>query len=138
GDVLVASSIGSTETDEIVELTGASGVAELLESAGLRVRIGTIVSAPAIVSGAPARAHAARAGALAVDMESLWCAPLARRHPFAVVRTVLDVPGRELRSFATPLAARKAFRSLVVASRALAHWTPEAVYEHPLEEVGEP
>jgi len=39
---------------------------------------------------------ASAAGAIAVDMESVWLAPAARGRPFAVLRVVLDSPTHEL------------------------------------------
>jgi 4-hydroxy-3-methylbut-2-enyl diphosphate reductase len=124
GAVVVATSIGSVQTGEAVALRGATEVAELLEHAGLRAHLGPVVCSPKILHGAEARRDAASAGALAVEMEALWLTPLAERHPFAVVRVVLDTPGAELSSLATPGAALRALRVLRECAAALCNWSP--------------
>ncbi|MCU1493052.1 MAG: hpnH [Acidimicrobiaceae bacterium] len=137
GEVVVASSLHSTTSSEPVHLDAGEEVAEILERAGLAVHHAPVVSSPAVVSGDVARRAATAGGAVAVDMESYWCAPLARRRPFVVVRVVVDVPGRDLWSLATPGAATRAYRSLVRSARALRHWSPVSVNGSPLLEVGD-
>ncbi len=127
GDLVVANSCaGIEEEEEPVALPHAADVAALIARAGPpgEVHLAPVVSTPKVLRGAAERARLAQYGALAVDMESRWCAPLAERHPFAVVRAVLDVPGREVLSPATPMATWKAYRSLVWAARTLRDWSP--------------
>ncbi|MCU1490538.1 MAG: lytB [Acidimicrobiaceae bacterium] len=126
GDLVVATSCaGLEEDDEPYLLPEAASVAHLLGLAGLSasVHLGPVVSTPRVLKGLEERTKAGRRGALAVDMESLWCASLARVHPFAVVRAVLDVPGHDVLSAATPAATWRAFRSLSAAARALRSWS---------------
>ncbi len=124
GDVVVASEVSGLDSDETLELRTAGEVAELLTGAGLRgVVAAPIVSSARIVHG-EGRAKAAARGAAAVDMESLWCAPLARVTPFAVVRVLVDVPAAELSVLARPAALYAAGRALARAAGALGHWSP--------------
>ncbi len=125
GDIVVASELSSLDSDETIALTGALELAERIEQAGTRrVTVAPIVSSARIVHGGEARAKAAARGAVAVDMESLWCAPLAREHPFAVVRVLVDVPGVELGLLAKPGALVASFRRLALAARAVEAWSP--------------
>lgn len=137
GEVVVASSLGSTTGADTVPVDAGEQVASLLAQAGLVVHHAPIVSSPAIVSGEAARHEASVRGFVAVDMESYWCEPLARSRPFAVVRVVLDVPGRDLRSLATLGAGLRAYRSLARAARALRRWSPLGVNGSTLLEVGD-
>ena len=137
GDVVVASELSSTEGGARVPLASAPEVAALLSQAGLSVREVPVVSSPTIVNGAGARREASSGGAVAVDMESYWCAPLAAERPFAVVRVVLDLPGRELWSPASLPAAAVAFRTLVRSARALARWSPAGAGEPRFQKVGD-
>jgi len=115
----------------------AASIADLLTRERMSVRRGAIVSTSAIIHGETNRRHAGRNGALAVDMESYWCGPLAVHHPFVVVRVLLDVPGIELRSPAVVSAARDTYRALRIVARTLAQWSPVSVDRYPLSEVGE-
>ncbi len=137
GELVVASSVGPIDAEESFVFPEAESAAAHLAACGVAARLAPIVSSPTMLAGTHARDRAAATGARVVDMETLWCAPLARRHPFVVVRAVVDTRGRELRSPATPLAALRAWRALVVAARALAHWDPESVFAYPLLEVGD-
>lgn len=123
-DVIVASSLSSVDSDETVPLGRAEEVAELIQRAGApRVSVAPVVSSARIVHGAARRAAAER-GAAAVDMESLWFGPLAQRHPFAVVRVLIDVPGVELSLLARPGALIASVRRLALCAEALAGWAP--------------
>jgi 4-hydroxy-3-methylbut-2-en-1-yl diphosphate reductase len=137
GDLVVARSVGGVDSDEKFALPDADAVAKLLDSEGLRVSLGDLVSVPRVVRGGVEREKLAASGALACDMESLWMVPLVRRHPFVVVRAIVDTVGRDVISFATPAAATRAFSSLVRAARALALWAPTAVVDYPLVEAKE-
>jgi 4-hydroxy-3-methylbut-2-enyl diphosphate reductase len=137
GELVVASTLGSTGGGESLPVAAGEQVAALLGRAGLTVHHAPLVSSPAIVKGESARSDAAAKGAVAVDMESFWCEPLARSRPLVVVRAIVDVPGRDLRSVATLGAGVRAYRSLVSAARALRHWSPVSVNGGTLLEVGD-
>ena len=124
GDIVVATAVGTTESDESIALFGAGELAEHLASAGLAPRLAPIICSPRILRGAERRGKAAASGALVVEMEALWLTPLGQRHPFAVVRVVLDTVGAELGSRATPRAAARAYQSLRELARALETWAP--------------
>jgi len=136
GDVVVATSV-STRGGAPIALRHASEVALACREAGCPVTEAPIVSSPKIVSGAAARAAAASDGAVAVDMEAYWCAPLAVTRPFVVVRVLLDVPGAELVSWRLPRACATAWRSLKLAARAVASWSPTSLDPQSLLEVGD-
>ncbi len=137
GDIVVASTLELAHGSQPVSLAYGPDATAVLEGAGLTVRCAPVVSSPSLVSGTDARGELAASGAVAVDMESYWCAPLARARPFAVVRVVLDVPGRDLWSPATAFTSARAYRSLVRCARALRHWTPVSVDGSTFLEVGD-
>ena len=149
GDVVVASSLlamassgepsrgFSPRPPEAVSLGSSHGVAGRLRSAGLIVHEAPIISSSAVLRTDGDRSRATATGAVAVDMESYWCAPLALDRPFAVVRVIVDVPGHKLVSPATIGAGWRAYRSLVEVSRALAAWTSVSLDGNPLQEVGD-
>jgi 4-hydroxy-3-methylbut-2-enyl diphosphate reductase len=137
GEVVVATSVELADGGQAVAIPFGADVGEILAAAGLRVRCAPVASSARIVTGTAARSAVASHGAVAVDMESYWCTPLARAHPFAVVRVVLDVPGRDLVSPATAFAASRAYRSLVRSARALRRWSPVSVDGSNLLEVGD-
>jgi len=121
GDVVVATEVRGA--DEPVECAAAELVASMLRRAGLRVHTGPIVSAPRVVFGDERRRLAAT-GALAVDMESAWLARGCAGRPWAVVRTILDTPDRDLhRPLATATGAIRAHRTLARVGEALAGWS---------------
>jgi 4-hydroxy-3-methylbut-2-enyl diphosphate reductase len=90
----------------------ADEVASALESAGLSVARGTLVSTDHVVTGAE-REALRETGARAVDMESAYLSSLAEGRRFAVVRVVVDTPSRELRhALHTAVAGARALRIL--------------------------
>ena len=137
GDVVVASSIHVTSGAPAIDLPASYEISTLLAATGLNVHLAPIVSSPKIIKGAEDRLSASRDGAICVDMESYWCAPLAAHHPFAVVRILLDLPEYELFSFRLPRTIGRAWRSMVSSSRALAAWTPTTLNTTAQSEVGE-
>lgn len=137
GDVVVANSLSAMNGAKPVMLTGACDLATELEHYGHVVHVGPILSSSSIVRGDAARADAAARGAVAVDMESLWCAPLALAHPFYVVRVILDLPGHDVVSWGMPRASLIAFRALARVARVLTNSTIALAHNVPLTEVGE-
>jgi 4-hydroxy-3-methylbut-2-enyl diphosphate reductase len=121
GDVVVATEVRGA--DEPVECAAAELVASMLRRAGLRVHTGPIVSVPRVAFG-DERRRLAETGALAVDMESAWLARGCAGRPWAVVRTILDTPGRDLhRPLATAAGALLAYRGLRRVGEALSQWS---------------
>ena len=120
GDLVVATEVrGPAGTQP---LPGAELLAGMLRRAGLRVHTGPVASRARLVTGA-ARERLAASGALAVDMESAWLVPAAAGRPVAVVRAIVDTPGRELhRALATVAGVRAAHRALRRAATVLAVW----------------
>jgi 4-hydroxy-3-methylbut-2-enyl diphosphate reductase len=123
GDVVVASDLLTASGETVATCPGAGLIAGVLERAGLRARVGPVVSVRAPVSGAGRRRALARTGAAAVDMESAWLAAAAAGRPFAVVRAISDGQRGELwNPWAMLLGMRAASRSLRVAAAELGRW----------------
>jgi 4-hydroxy-3-methylbut-2-enyl diphosphate reductase len=127
GDVVVASELRCP--DGVIVCEAAPLVAALATEGIERVQAGPIASADHIVRG-PERGVLAHEGVLAADMESAWLAAAAAGRPFAVLRVVLDAPGREFsRPFATLAGAHAAWYALRRAAPALSVWA--GLYEGP-------
>jgi 4-hydroxy-3-methylbut-2-enyl diphosphate reductase len=126
GDVVVADEVLSAADEghapERVACAGAEQLAQALARAGLTVRRGPIVCVARLALG-ERREQLSAAGALAVDMESVWLAAGAAGRPFATVRVVLDSPSHELlrpQALAGALRAGRALRR--VAAATLQEW----------------
>jgi 4-hydroxy-3-methylbut-2-enyl diphosphate reductase len=115
GDLLVATEV---RTGGRAHLAPAAGeLLAALAAHGVEARPATIVSTPRPVLGRARRALDADA----VDMESVALAEGAGDVPWAVLRAVLDTPGREpWRPLATIAGFRRASRALRTAAPALA------------------
>jgi 4-hydroxy-3-methylbut-2-en-1-yl diphosphate reductase len=96
----------------------------MLTGRGMKVRSGKIVCVSRLALG-ERRAELHAAGAIAVDMESVWLAAGARGRPFAVVRVVLDSPTHELLRPQAAAGAVRAARALRRVAAALHGWAPE-------------
>ncbi|HEY1959213.1 MAG TPA: hypothetical protein VGH28_26545 [Polyangiaceae bacterium] len=119
GDVVVADAVSGPDGRSSCV---SEALADALRAAGLRVKIGTIACRDHIVSGDERRALFEE-GASAVDMESAWLAPGASGRPFAVVRAVVDGPGREIsRVLQTLRGGTRGFQSLARVGRTLARF----------------
>jgi 4-hydroxy-3-methylbut-2-enyl diphosphate reductase len=122
GDVIVASELRGGP-DGTIACTAPELLAQALRRRGLRVHVGPLVSVEHIVHGGDERARLAAEGALAVDMESAWLAEGAGDRPLAVVRTVVDAPGRELhRPLKTVTGALQAMRALRATAPSVQAW----------------
>lgn len=125
GEVVVAEEVLAATDEghgpERIACSGAQELATALARAGLRVRSGPIVCVSRLALG-ERREQLRAAGALAVDMESVWLAAGAAGRPFGVVRVVLDSPSHEL---LRPQAAAGAVR----AGRALRRAAAVALHE---------
>jgi 4-hydroxy-3-methylbut-2-enyl diphosphate reductase len=97
GDVVIAEELldGEMAVDERLRCPSAGPLATALESRGVAVRRGGVVSVARIAHGEK-RVELRERGAIAVDMESAWLAAAAGDRPFAVIRVVADTPSREL------------------------------------------
>ncbi|MGH3629291.1 MAG: hypothetical protein ACRDRL_17865, partial [Sciscionella sp.] len=96
-------------------------LASAIADYGLTVHCGPIVSTARIVHGRE-RGRLAAEGALVADMESDVLVGAAETAPLAVVRVVVDTPGRPLRSPMTVPGGITALRSLAKAAAALPRW----------------
>lgn len=110
GEIVVADRVYAADDEghaqASVSCDGAQPLAEALSRSGLSVHVAPVVCVGRLALG-ERREELRRAGATAVDMESVWLAPGAAQRPFAVVRIVLDTPDRELfRLGMAPLALR--------------------------------
>jgi 4-hydroxy-3-methylbut-2-enyl diphosphate reductase len=129
GEVVVADEVRSAADEghapERVICGDAERLATGLARAGLPVRIGPIVCVARLAIG-ERREQLRAAGALAVDMESVWLAAGAAGRPFGVVRVVLDSPSHELLRPQALVGALRACSALRrVAAAALHEWAPE-------------
>jgi 4-hydroxy-3-methylbut-2-enyl diphosphate reductase len=123
GDVVVADAVLGPDGERI-ECAGAQALRDALERRGLRVRTGPIASVARLAMG-DTRVRLREAGAIAVDMESVWLAPGAGERPFAVVRVISDTPARELtRPLLTIAGVARASAALRRAAGALHEWAP--------------
>ena len=119
GDVVVASELRGAGAPRPLE--SAKPLARALEARGIRVHVGPVLSTERLTVRAE-RPVLAATGALAVDMESAWLAPLADAHPFAVLRVVSDGPGHELWSPRLLVNGVRALRALYQSAPALSAW----------------
>jgi 4-hydroxy-3-methylbut-2-enyl diphosphate reductase len=66
------------------------------------------------------RAVLSESGAVICDTESFWLARLAERRPFAVVRSIVDTPDRELMSVSTVTGGMLGLKRLADIARLIA------------------
>jgi 4-hydroxy-3-methylbut-2-enyl diphosphate reductase len=119
GDVIVASEVRGFGAPR--ELTSAKPLARILEARGIAVHVGPIHSQDHLLRRAE-RESLGETGALGVDMETAWLAPLAESLPFAVLRVVSDGPGHPLFSPEIVANGIRALRALRAAAPALKIW----------------
>ncbi len=119
GDVVVASELRGNGAP--IALDCAKPLARALEARGITVHVGPILCVERLADGRD-RAALAATGAIAVDMESAWLAPLRARSSFAVLRVVSDGPGHELFRPSILVNGIRALRALRAAAPALITW----------------
>ena len=93
GDLVVASEV--TDGHTVIPCPSAALLAGELRRAGLRVRVGRVVTVDHLVRGAE-RERLAATGALVADMESAVLARAAAGRPLVVVRAISDTPDQPL------------------------------------------
>jgi len=127
GEVIVAEEVYAAadegHADERVRCDCAQELLGRVTGLGLKVRSGRIVCVSRLALG-ERRAELHAAGAIAVDMESVWLAAGADGRPFGVVRIVLDSPAHELMRVQAVGGALRAARALRRVTAALHDWAP--------------
>jgi 4-hydroxy-3-methylbut-2-enyl diphosphate reductase len=125
GDVVVATEVRTPE-GFVIPCSGGPLAAALRASGVRNVHLGPIASLDHLARRTEMQALA-DAGVIAVDMESAWLADAAAGRPLAVLRVVVDTPGRPLwRVAATVSGGIRAFRALRAAIPALRSWARAA------------
>ncbi len=126
GEVIVAEEVYAAgdegHAEERVRCDLSHELVHQLTGRGLKVRTGDVVCVSRLALG-ERRAELHAAGAIAVDMESVWLAAGTGGRPFGVVRVVLDSPGHELlrlQAAAGALRAALALRRVAGALQGLA------------------
>jgi 4-hydroxy-3-methylbut-2-enyl diphosphate reductase len=127
GEVIVAEQVYAADDEgHLVERVLCDRAGELLgrvTGLGMKVRSGHVVSSQKLALG-ERRAQLHAAGAIAVDMESVWLAAAAGERPFGVVRVVLDSPQHELLRLQAAGGAVRAASALRRVAAALHDWVP--------------
>jgi 4-hydroxy-3-methylbut-2-enyl diphosphate reductase len=99
GEVIVAhevyAAVDEGHEEERIACDLAQPLLTRLTGRGMKVRLGSLVCVSKIAVG-ERRGELHAAGAIAVDMESVWLGKGAAGRPFGVVRVVLDSPSHEL------------------------------------------
>lgn len=121
GDVVVASEVRGPHGT--VRCAGAGPLAAALDRRGLQAHLGPLVSVDHVVQGEE-RARLLATGAIAADMESAFLAgAVTDAVRLAVLRVVLDAPGRELKRPGLAAAVARALRVLRRSAPALQEWS---------------
>ncbi len=132
GDLVVATALGMAEVSDRSDLEVSVEPVALNEtSAELSDRLAAelelfkvhrvpLLSAERTARGEEREALHAASGAVICDTESAWLARLADRRPFAVIRTVVDTPERELMSLGTLTGGVAGLRRLEQAAHVVA------------------
>jgi 4-hydroxy-3-methylbut-2-enyl diphosphate reductase len=127
GQVVVATEVRTDDGRRSVPLPAAAAVASALRHAGHDVITGPVVCVPRLLSGGAHRSALVAAGAVAVEMESIWLlepllsAGMDPRH-VAVVRVVADTASHHLVSPRTMTGGTTALRVLRSLGPALQSW----------------
>jgi 4-hydroxy-3-methylbut-2-enyl diphosphate reductase len=126
GEVIIPTEVYAAEDEghaaERVPCDLAGELIAHLAGRGLKLRSGPIVCVSRIATG-ERRAQLLAAGALGVDMESVWLGAAAGERRFGVVRVVLDSPSHELLRVGAVAGALRAARALRSVAGALHEWS---------------
>jgi 4-hydroxy-3-methylbut-2-en-1-yl diphosphate reductase len=127
GEVIIPAEVYAAEDESQapvrVRCDLAAELVSHLAGRGLKLRSGPIACVSRIVTG-ERRGELLAAGAIGVDMESVWLGAAAGRRPFGVVRVVLDSPSHELLRIGAVVDALRAARALRAVAGALHEWSP--------------
>ena len=127
GEVIIPEEVYAARDEDheeaLVRCDLAAQLVTRLAGRGLKLRSGPIVCVSKIAVG-ERRAQLLDAGAIAVDMESVWLAAAAEGRSFGVVRVVLDSPSHELFRVGAVAGAVRAARALRAVAGALHEWAP--------------
>jgi 4-hydroxy-3-methylbut-2-enyl diphosphate reductase len=122
GVAIVADRVLRRDGSCVARCGEVEALASGLRRQGLPVRVAAVVSVRTPAIGA-ARRSLALTGAAVSDMESVWLAAGAAGRPLAVVRVVMDSPGRELtRPWQTLRGLRTGLSALPAVASALEEW----------------
>lgn len=131
GEVIVAervyAAVDEGHPELQIECSLSTELLGRLTGLGMKVRSGPVVCVSKLALG-DRRAELHAAGAIAVDMESVWLASAARDRPFGVVRVVLDSPTHELMRVQAVGGALRAALALRRVAAALQGWAPGALH----------
>jgi len=133
GDVVVANSFGLADAAPGADLcvtseprpldqrsmAFADRLAAELRGAFPSTQLAPVLSANRTARGGE-RAVLSESGAVICDTESFWLARLAERRPFAVVRSIVDTPDRELMSVSTVTGGMLGLKRLADIARLIA------------------
>jgi 4-hydroxy-3-methylbut-2-enyl diphosphate reductase len=121
GDVLVPSEVSAPDvgtTKCVVDET----LLQELRGAGLNVRTGTLVSHEKLENNSKAVQRHQATGAVGVDMETAWLAPLAGDRPVIVLRVASDSPDKPVFHPGVVYWGTLSLRRLATVGRVLGEW----------------
>ncbi|MFL6238527.1 MAG: hypothetical protein ACJ735_03390 [Actinomycetes bacterium] len=121
GDVLLPTEVSAPDVGT-TKCTIDDSLVEALRAAGLTVRTGTLVSTSKLENNSKAVKSHAGTGAIGVDMESAWLAPLAGDRPVTVVRVASDSPERPVFHPGVVYWGTLSLKRLATVGRVLGQW----------------
>jgi 4-hydroxy-3-methylbut-2-enyl diphosphate reductase len=121
GDVLVPTRVSAPDVGTTECIVDESLLAAL-RAAGLNVRTGTLVSTPKLENNSKAVKTHQETGAIGVDMESAWLAPLAGDRPVVVVRVASDSPDHPVFHPGVVYWGTLSLKRLATVGRVLGQW----------------
>lgn len=125
GDVLVPTHVSAPDVDT-TECAVDDSLLDALRGAGLNVRTGTLVSTPKLENNSKAVRSHEGTGAIGVDMESAWLAPLAGERPVTVVRVASDSPDHPVFHPGVIYWGTLSLKRLATVGRVLGQWARTA------------
>lgn len=121
GDVLLPTQVSAPDVGT-TQCTVDESLVAALRAAGLDVRTGTLVSHERLEGNSKAVQRHAATGAIGVDMESAWLAPLAGERPVTVLRIASDSPDRPVFHPGIVYWGTLSLKRLATAARVLGRW----------------